>query len=318
MKSSKVFYYSSLKKLVRDLEKKTNTIFFIDKNVLRLFPILENLNPRITLKVDERLKTIDIINSLSEKLLRMNVNRQSTICCIGGGTLSDSVGFLSSIFMRGVSWINIPTTLLSQIDSSIGGKVGINLNEYKNILGQFHLPSQVLVHHGFIKTLTQKELLSGQGELYKYGVIRNIKLSLKATPKVIKECIQYKEKIIEKDFFDTKGKRKVLNFGHTLAHALEKVEGSKKWSHGEAVFRGCDFNLFLSSQQPKTSLVKKYRISKISPSNISLITKAMLYDKKNDSKEITVLLRNDMGQVFEKKFSLLEMKKRLTKYVQYQ
>ncbi len=297
--------YKKLQSLIDD-----NVIFIIDSKLKKLHPLFFKKEKTITVSASEKLKNFESIEQLALKLLKLNINRSSTIVSIGGGSIGDSIGFLASIYMRGVRWINIPTTYLSQIDSAYGGKTAINLKDYKNLLGSFYEPHATLVDLQFLTTLPKKQILSGKGEEYKYSIISKHTYDEYISLSRIKKLQKIKASFYKKDFFDKNDKRVFLNFGHTLAHALEKVEGSTKWTHGEAVFRGCDFNLFLTDKQRDDLPIKK----KIDQKSINKIITAMGYDKKNLNKTRFILLEEQLVvKEFEKKEILAYLKDYVSK-----
>lgn len=170
--------------------------------------------------------------------LQKKVSSNSKLLVIGGGALQDSVGFLASIYHRGIPYILVPTTLLAQVDSCIGGKTSIDIDNNKNIIGTFYSPEQVIVYKQFVKTLTTTDFLSGVGEIYKFMVLqgRIKQFDIRTILREIQSSIQYKQNIIELDQFDT-NQRKILNFGHTIGHALQSTSNYLV-PHGIAVVVG--------------------------------------------------------------------------------
>jgi 3-dehydroquinate synthase len=241
------------------------------------------------------------------------------VLAIGGGITGDVAGFAASTYMRGIKYVQVPTTLLSAVDSSVGGKTGINFNDTKNIIGSFYQPDLVLIDSNFFKTLHNEEILCGVGELIKYAFITSPKFSKylinnlenilsldeKTIVKVISESVRYKGDVVFNDEKE-RGLRKVLNFGHTFAHAVE-VEQNHKVKHGQAVIIGIACALYLSKkvglindEQLKNYLrilkpfeklisVKKYDRNKL--------YSIMGRDKKNTSGNIKFVLIKDIGQI---------------------
>ena len=201
---------------------------------------------------NEKNKNLDNVNKILKILLINNFSRSDSLITIGGGITGDIGGFASSLFKRGLLLINIPTTLLSQVDSSIGGKTGVNTSEGKNLIGSFYQPKIVISDTDFLKSLPRREIICGYGEILKHSLIldkiffkylnknySNI-MNLKSPfiEKAIFESCKIKKMIVEKDEKE-KNKRKILNFGHTFAHAYEAAQGySRKLNHGEAVILG--------------------------------------------------------------------------------
>jgi 3-dehydroquinate synthase len=196
----------------------------------------------------ERAKKLTQVEKLAAKLVKRGAERQSVILALGGGVVGDVGGFLASVFMRGVPVVQIPTTLLAQVDSAIGGKTGVNLAAGKNLIGTFHQPLAVLVDPDVLATLPEREYRSGLFEAMKYGVIRNpaifelmesqseamLRRDGVLLEKLIAECIRVKADVVSADERES-GERRILNFGHTIGHALEAEAGYRKLLHGEAV-----------------------------------------------------------------------------------
>jgi 3-dehydroquinate synthase len=196
----------------------------------------------------ERSKKLLQLEKLASKLIKRGADRRSVILALGGGVVGDVGGFLASVFMRGVPVVQIPTTLLAQVDSAIGGKTGVNLASGKNLIGTFHQPLAVLVDPDVLATLPEREYRSGLFEAMKYGVIRNpaifdlmesncealLRRDGALLEKLITECIRVKAEVVSADERES-GERRILNFGHTIGHALEAETGYRKLLHGEAV-----------------------------------------------------------------------------------
>jgi len=196
----------------------------------------------------ERSKKLSQLEKLAAKLVARGADRGSVILTLGGGVVGDVGGFLASIFMRGISVVQIPTTLLAQVDAAIGGKTGVNLASGKNLLGTFHQPRAVLADPDVLATLPEREYRSGLFEAMKYGVIRNPAIfELMESNReallgrdgvlletLITECIRVKAAVVSADERES-GERRILNFGHTIGHALEVETGYKTLLHGEAV-----------------------------------------------------------------------------------
>jgi len=273
-------------------------------------------------------KNIDNILSI---LLSKNFNRNDCVISVGGGITGDVSGFAASIFKRGLKFINIPTTLLSQVDSSIGGKTGINSKHGKNLIGTFYQPSLVISDIIFLKSLPKRELICGYGEILKHAIIADKKffsflnmnglkiLNLKSPliEKAIFKSCSIKKKIVETDEKEM-GLRKILNFGHTFAHAYEATLGySKKLNHGEAVILGIktaakfslsnnvlnikEFNL-IESHLNKLSLPRNIR-KFFTIKKLNKILSFMKKDKKNDTDKINLVLLKKIGfPIYKLKF----------------
>ena len=196
----------------------------------------------------ERAKTLGELEKLAAKLVSLGADRQSTLVALGGGVVGDVGGFLASIFMRGIPVVQVPTTLLAQVDSAIGGKTGVNLKAGKNLLGTFHQPLAVIADPNVLSTLPEREYRAGLFEAMKYGVIRNAAIFTLMEQKraailqrdgellerLITKCIRVKAGVVSGDERES-GERRILNFGHTVGHALEAETNYRRLLHGEAV-----------------------------------------------------------------------------------
>jgi 3-dehydroquinate synthase len=182
-------------------------------------------------------------------MARAGVRRDGRLAAFGGGMIGDLAGFCASIYMRGISWIQVPTTLLAMVDSSVGGKTAVHSGGAKNIIGSFWQPSEVLICPELLQSLPRREWRSGAAEVWKYGAIMDPALwhELESEPlgparpgleKIIARCIQNKAAVVEADERETSGRRAILNFGHTIGHALEAATAFKRWRHGEAIAIG--------------------------------------------------------------------------------
>ena len=277
-------------------------------------------------------KNMKNVNKILQFLLDKNFSRNDCLISIGGGITGDTSGFAASLFKRGLKFINIPTTLLSQVDSSIGGKTGVNTKHGKNLIGTFYQPNLVISDIQFLKTLPKRELICGYGEILKHSIIANKKffnfldrnnekilsLSSPFIEKDIYESCKIKKNVVEKDEKEKK-LRQILNFGHTFAHAYEaSLNYSKKLNHGEAVILGIKSALNFSLK--KNLLNKKdyfLIINHIRKSNLpskikkffkivdtNRIISFMLKDKKNNSDKINLVLLKKIGTpLLNKKYS---------------
>lgn len=270
----------------------------------------------------ERSKTFSNVEMILSKMLELNFTRNSKIIALGGGVVGDIAGFAASIYMRGISFLQVPTTLLSQVDSSVGGKTGVNLPNGKNIVGSFYQPEVVLIDTITLKTLPKREIISGLGEVIKYGIIWDYKflnqietdldeiLNLKeeTLKDIISKCCKIKSEIVSKDEKEI-GLRKILNYGHTIGHALETASDYKRYTHGEAVLIGMyyealmakgfdliDDNYFLKIKRIITSLDIVFDISEYSK---DILLDNMVRDKKNKEGKISFILPNGKGTVEE-------------------
>ena len=335
---------SKLKVLTNEnLNKFEKCLILIDKNVPKknLNTIRSSFkNKQVTalyFEANERNKSQKSINKIIEILLKKNFSRQDCLIAVGGGITGDLAGFVASIFKRGLQFINIPTTLLAQVDSSIGGKTGINSIYGKNLVGTFYQPKLVISDTIFLKTLPRREIICGYGEILKHSLISDKKffnslnknvlniLNLKEPQiqKTIYQSCKIKKKIIEKDEKES-GLRKILNFGHTFAHAYEASLGfSKKLNHGEAVLLGIK-SASKFSLENKFLKVKDYQLIQnhfdkaklsfriqdyFSKKDLNKLISFMNKDKKNTNNGINLILLNKIGFTnYDKNFSQNKVK----------
>ena len=293
----------------------------------------------------ERNKNQKTVEKILEILLKQNFSRQDCLFTIGGGITGDIGGFVASLFKRGLKFINIPTTLLSQVDSSIGGKTGVNTRHGKNLIGNFYQPNLVISDIQFLKTLPKRELVCGYGEILKHSLIANknffkfldknytkiFNLKSPFIEKTIYESCKIKRDVVQKDEKEN-NLRKILNFGHTFAHAYEATLGfSKTLNHGEAVILGIktainfSFKNNLINKKDYFSIIKHISKSNLPSTikkqfkikNLNKILFFMLKDKKNNSNKISLVLLKKIGkplinQEFTKKSLGLFLKNELS------
>lgn len=236
-KDYQVNFYSKIDDLIKSITDK-KVFYLIDENVNLLYKDYFNDKPILIVPALETSKTLEYISNTFDHLIDKNFKADVHLVVIGGGILQDLGGFVASIFCRGVKYTLVPTTLLAMCDSCIGGKTSINHHKRKNILGTFYPPEEIKISLEFLKTLDQKDLLSGYGELIKFYCLDNNIFNIDLEN--LEECVYYglnkKSKIIQTDEFD-KGLRKLLNFGHTFGHALESASNHAV-PHGSAVIIG--------------------------------------------------------------------------------
>tara|TARA_B110001452_G_scaffold256090_1_gene249116 strand:+ start:597 stop:1709 length:1113 start_codon:yes stop_codon:yes gene_type:complete len=296
----------------------------------------------------EKAKTLSSVNFFLNKLLSKNFNRSDLIIGIGGGITGDLAGFVSSIYKRGINFISVPTTLLSQVDAAVGGKTGVNSNYGKNLIGSFSQPKLVVSDTLFLKSLNKKEMICGYAEILKHALINDKKFFnwLKLNTKylfshdskkliyAIKKSCNIKLFFVNKDV-NEQNLRMILNFGHTFAHAIEvKNNFSKNITHGEAVLAGMILAIKLSVIKKVCSIkilseIKKiytennlnYLIKKYS--NVSEITSLIPYlknDKKNNDEKINFILLKKIGKTSlpnKHKISIKDLREKIKYFTQY-
>ena len=306
------------------------SLIIVDKKVPKVF--LNKLKTKIKVEksivylfsASEKNKNFFYVNSILKILFTNNFTRNDVLICLGGGIAGDVSGFAASIYKRGLKFINVPSTLLSQVDSSIGGKTGINNKFGKNLIGSFYQPDLVISDTNLLASLPKREIVCGYAEILKHSLIKNKKLFLfldknlrnilnlkkNFIEKAILESCKIKKKVVEQDEKET-NLRKSLNFGHTFGHSYEAtLEYSKKLNHGEAVLYGI---LSATKLSKKLKSIKKNEynlilshLSKLGFSNLRKFFKSsdlnkiimfMLSDKKNTSKKINFITLKKIGSV---------------------
>ena len=290
-------------------------VFFKHKKLLNIFS--KKYFPKINfyrLNVKESVKSYKTVKEIQSFLLEKNYSRDTAIVAIGGGVIGDLAGFVASTYMRGVHLVNIPTTLLGMVDSSVGGKTGINFKNKKNIIGTFYQPKLVLVDMQFLSTLSKDEITSGLGEIIKYGylsdekyfnyLIKNYKEiyfnNANVIQKLIYNSLLLKSSVIEKDEKEN-SLRKILNLGHTFAHAFES-DLNFKIKHGFAVIAGLSSSFYLSNQ---LNIINKKDLQKYL--SLSSAIKVGTFLNKIDNKNIYKIMRSDKKNIDDKvRFVLLK------------
>ena len=241
----------------KDIKKNNKVLIITDsgvpkKHIRKIKDIItcKKINV-LTLNQGEKSKSLASYQKIMNMLFTMNFDRSDSLIALGGGVVGDITGFCAATYLRGINYIQVPTTLLAQVDSSVGGKTAINVPQGKNLIGSFYNPKFVLISTDFLKTLPQEQYESGLGEVIKYAFIGNKKLkkiiednSKKITERnekilqtIIEESVKTKSKIVTKDEKEN-GIRAILNFGHTFGHAIEAHHGYKRITHGAAITMG--------------------------------------------------------------------------------
>jgi 3-dehydroquinate synthase len=272
----------------------------------------------LALRDGEKYKNIESVLSIYAAALKAGLDRKSTIIALGGGVVGDVAGYAAATYLRGISLVHIPTTLLAMVDSSVGGKTGFDLKEGKNLVGVFYQPKLVWIDTAVLKTLPTRQLQNGMAEVVKYGVIADAKLfaQLEKQPcpgmavleGIIASCCRIKANVVAKDEFETKGLREILNFGHTYGHALEAASGYRIL-HGEAVAIGMMAAGKLAVRLGRLKLRDLARLGcliqnaglPVMPTakyGFSTLEKIMLKDKKTLDGQIRFVLPNKIGNVF--------------------
>ncbi len=268
----------------------------------------------------ERHKTMAAVSRIHDRLVRGRYDRDSAVVALGGGVIGDIAGFAAATYMRGVNLVQVPTTLLSQVDSSVGGKTGVNHPRGKNLIGAFYQPGAVLADISALKSLSRGEILCGVGEVIKYGCIASAKffrflereiealvgLQAQTTIEVVRTSCRIKAAVVSEDEKE-KGRRAILNFGHTAGHAIEAVTGYKRYPHGYAVAMGMTVAAILSQMKGGleekdvrriTDLVKRSGLPAAIPGALAIddLARAMEHDKKARAGKIRFALLKGIGR----------------------
>ncbi|MFH1714836.1 MAG: 3-dehydroquinate synthase [Elusimicrobiota bacterium] len=288
----------------------------------------------------EKYKNMDTVKIMYEECLAHNMDRGSIIIALGGGVVGDMAGFTASIYLRGIPFIQIPTTLLAQVDAGIGGKTGIDLPQGKNLIGTFYQPKFVWIDPNVLTTLDDKEYINGLAEVIKYGIIKDEKLfdylkenvkdvlekNTNALEYILSACVKIKADVVAKDEKE-QGLRRILNFGHTLGHALEAQEGYTA-RHGECVAVGMSFAAFVSHKTGicdgeildkideilvdygfKDVIIKYKELLGSGGKKADDVIKIMKNDKKMDQGKVNYVLPVKIGGVVVKELILDDLEK---------
>ncbi|MCF7791754.1 MAG: 3-dehydroquinate synthase [Victivallales bacterium] len=320
---------STASRLLSSFVKNKNCFVISDSNVFTLYGerILNQLKKagaanvyKYTFPPGEQSKNINTLKAVYDSMAEAGITRDSAVIALGGGVPGDLAGFAAATFMRGIDYIQVPTTLLSMVDSSVGGKTGVDLSAGKNLVGAFWQPKLVLIDTNTLDTLPQRELKSGLAEVIKYGVILDKELfsfidlniekilstDLSVYEKIISECCKLKGEVVIEDEHE-KNLRAVLNFGHTFGHAIEAVTNYEKYTHGEAVAIGMlmaaktgeMLKCFSPDENRKLySVISKIGLPvKAEGVCVKEIYNAMFKDKKVKSGKINFIIPEKIGSV---------------------
>ncbi|MDB9822335.1 3-dehydroquinate synthase [Deltaproteobacteria bacterium] len=324
-KDSKIMIGESIENVAKYLPPE-ETVIITDRNVYRYYHQVMPTNKIIQIGTGEKIKNLDTVEFILKELMEMKAGRNMFLLGIGGGIVCDIAGFTASIYLRGVGLGFVSTTLLSQVDASVGGKNGVNFEGYKNMVGVFNQPDFVICDPVLLKTLPEKERLNGCAEIVKHAAIADRDL-FTYLEENYKEILDMREEVIEKLVHDSviiksevvnrdeeeKGERRKLNFGHTLAHAIEKVTGA---SHGEAVSAGMVAAARLSKKRGILPDEDRARIEKLIdnlrlpteiPADREKLLEAITRDKKREGDCIHFILLKGIGKAVSVEISIREL-----------
>ncbi|MFR9533959.1 MAG: 3-dehydroquinate synthase [Rikenellaceae bacterium] len=324
---SKIVIAESQKLLPDYLAGKPRVVVISDLNIDRLYGEMLAPYEKILIGVGESVKTLQTVETICRRLIELNADRSTFLLGIGGGIVSDITGFVAGIYMRGINFGFVSTTLLSQVDAGVGGKNGVNFDGFKNMIGTFLQPEFVICDVAMLSTLPEREFRAGLAEIIKSAIIANSELfnelelhtleSLRVNKpllsRIIFESVKIKARIVEMDEREA-GERRKLNLGHTFAHAIEK--NSNVMNHGEAVAAGM---VIIADMAHRMGMLKEadlYRINKIiesygfvmeSPVPMSKMLKSIMHDKKAHGDTVGLVLPTAIGDCEVKKMTLNEI-----------
>lgn len=324
---SKVIVGSVAEKLAQLLPQK-RVVVISDTNIDRHYHSLIEQYDHILIGLGETSKTIHTLDMIYRRLIEMNADRSTFILGIGGGIVTDIAGFVASTYMRGVEFGFISTSLLGQVDASVGGKNGVNMDGYKNMIGTFNQPKFVICDVSMLHTLSAREMRTGLAEIIKAGIIADKTLFEKLEEcdfatlsndktllgEIVYRAIKVKADIVERDERET-GDRRLLNLGHTMAHAIEKC--SSKFNHGEAVAVGLQMIAEVAAKRGLLSEEDKERIEQlllragfdlVPPVSVKDLLKAVKKDKKSEGNNIHIVLPTSIGNCVVEQMPLEEFK----------
>lgn len=316
---------NSIGKHIAEIYKGKNVVLVTDWNVEKLYlervcKSLEESNFKvksISIKPGEQSKTLNTLEEVYKKFCDFGLKRGELIISLGGGVVGDLTGFAAATYLRGIKYIQIPTSLLAQVDSSIGGKVAVDLPYGKNLVGSFYHPQAVFIDSEVLQTLDKKFFNDGMAEVIKYGLIRDKSIvdlllnykdkeeTLNNIEEIIYKCCSIKKSVVENDEKDL-GERMILNFGHTLGHCIEKYFNYEVYTHGEAVAIGMAHITKRSEELEVTEkgtfeyikrILQKYELSFTIPDvDYNRLLQTICYDKKAEENSINLILLTKVGE----------------------
>lgn len=329
---------NSIGERLKYLTSSNKIAIITDKNVRRIYGDMLNMSLEkqgfvtkiVVINPGEPSKSLRTAEEIYNELLDFGINRADLIIAFGGGVVGDLGGFVASTFLRGIPFIQIPTSLLAQVDSSVGGKVAVNLTRGKNLVGSFYHPEAVFIDTDFLQTLEKRHLYDGMAEVIKYGCIKDKKLFddllqyelqedlFENLEKIVFTCCSIKKEIVRRDEKDL-GERMMLNFGHTIGHGIEKYFNYSRYTHGEAVAIGM-YNITKRSEEMGLTekgtseslkhILRKYKLPYEMPQlDKAELIEAIKLDKKNTKENLNIVLLKTIGKGFIHKIKTDEIHK---------
>lgn len=339
-KNYKIFIQKGILKSIgerlEDIYESRTIAIITDRNVEKLYvdTLKKSLMDRgftvkiISIEPGEKSKNLNVLESVYNELCKFHIRRKDIIISLGGGVVGDLSGFAASTYLRGINYIQVPTSLLAQVDSSIGGKVAVDLPWGKNLVGSFYHPDAVFIDPNVLLSLNDKFFSDGMGEVIKYGFIKDKSILnylylcknhegiLENIEDIIYKCCNVKKELVEKDERDL-GERMMLNFGHTLAHGIEKYYDYGKYSHGEAVAMGM---MYMTNRTEKMGITKrgtcqymktileKYKLPVDMPDvDRQILVESIALDKKSSGDNINIIVIEEAGKCKIMKIKLCDI-----------
>ena len=324
--SATSFYWDAKFLHLKKIVSPVSTVLITDENVYTAHAKIFKGWNLIVLKSGEQYKIAATVNSVIERLIEMQVDRSFTLVGVGGGVITDITGYVASIYMRGIRFGFVPSSLLAMVDASIGGKNGVDVGVYKNLVGVIKQPDFILHDLSLLKTLPELEWKNGFAEIIKHACIKDASLfkqlqkssiqkyqqNKTELAKLIKKNALIKLKLVQEDPYE-KGNRRLLNFGHTLGHA---IENQYELSHGQAISIGMTYaSLFsaalsgLANPTAVIDLLAKYGLPTFAKFDVSKMTKVMSMDKKRERESIHFILLTKIGSATIKKIDIVSLTK---------
>lgn len=297
-------------------EVNAGDVLITDSHLAELYPkIREAFDKVVVVEAGEKSKSFEVYQDVVRQVARLGLRRNGRVYAFGGGVVGDLAGFVAASYMRGVELVQVPTSLLAMVDSSVGGKVGIDLPEGKNLVGAFWPPHKVLICPEVLETLPRRQYVNGAAEVWKYGYIMDREFlgllrqgALEASRlEVISHCVDLKRQVVMEDEDEKTGRRAILNFGHTVGHAIEKVLNYEELLHGEAIAIGMVVEAELGEEMGVTPRgtaeeiradLAKVGLPVALPAGLDReeIVGAMSSDKKRSGDELAFSLLEELGQ----------------------
>ena len=320
-------YFDTDFSFLEKLEPKSKAIIITDENIAGNYPESFSEWKTIVIKAGEENKQQSTVNYIIDELIKLQADRETFIIGVGGGVVTDIAGYAASVYMRGVKFAFVPTTILAMVDACIGGKNGVDVGKYKNLVGVIRHPEFLLYDYSFLKTLPEEEWVNGFAEIIKHACIKDKDLftfleneslgSFQSSPykigELIKKNVDIKYSVVSKDEFET-GERKLLNLGHTLGHAIENIYALP---HGNAVSIGIvaackiseEINNFSSEEKNKVvEVLKKYNLPVDLNFDKEKVWQVLLMDKKKSGDTMNFILLNKIGDGIVKQIPLTKLK----------